>query len=217
MTMETQTNPTTNPPLANDPASRTETGEIIDRSATPPANEPPAEPKPESAGAPEAYTDFSVPEGHTLDTAAIESATPIFRELGLSQDQAQRLVSFYSEQIGKINSENEGFMETMRTQWREELKADKEIGGKLDQVRVDISRALDRLPPTVRDNFKAAMDMTGAGDHPALIKAVYEFSKLIGEGSHVSGKGPSADGQSKTGVATRPSAAQSMYPNLPSR
>ena len=58
MTMETQTNPTTNPPLANDPASRTETGEIIDRSAAPPANEPPAESKPESAGAPEAYTDF---------------------------------------------------------------------------------------------------------------------------------------------------------------
>lgn len=216
MTMETQTNPTTNPPLANDPASRTETGEIIDQSAAPPANEPPAEPKPES-GAPATYTDFTVPEGHTLDTATIESATPIFRELGLSQDQAQRLVSFYSEQIGKINSENEGFMETMRTQWREELKADKDIGGKLDQVRVDISRALDRLPPTVRDNFKAAMDMTGAGDHPALIKAVYEFSKLIGEGSHVSGKGPSAEGQSKTGVASRPSAAQSMYPNLPSR
>ena len=214
--METPTNPTpTNPPLANDAAARTETGEIIDRSATPPANE--SAPKPESSGAPESYTDFSVPEGHTLDAAAVEAATPIFRELGLSQDQAQRLVNFYSKQIGKINSENEGFMETMRTQWREELKADKEIGGKLDQVKVEIGRALDRLPPTVRDNFKAAMDMTGAGDHPALIKAVYEFSKLIGEGSHVSGSGPSADGQSKTGIASRPSAAQSMYPNLPSR
>jgi len=214
--METPTNPTpTNPPLANDAAARTETGEIIDRSTTPPANE--SAPKPESSGAPESYTDFSVPEGHTLDAAAVEAATPIFRELGLSQDQAQRLVNFYSKQIGKINSENEGFMETMRTQWREELKADKEIGGKLDQVKVEIGRALDRLPPTVRDNFKAAMDMTGAGDHPALIKAVYEFSKLIGEGSHVSGSGPSADGQSKTGIASRPSAAQSMYPNLPSR
>jgi len=216
MTMETQTNPTTNPPLANDPASRTETGEIIDQSAAPPANEPPAEPKPES-GAPATYTDFTVPEGHTLDTATIESATPIFRELGLSQDQAQRLVSFYSEQIGKINSENEGFMETMRTQWREELKADKDIGGKLDAVKVDISRALDRLPTEVRDNFKSAMDLTGAGDHPAIIKAMYSLASLIGEGTHVSGKGPSAEGQSKTGVASRPSAAQSMYPNLPSR
>ena len=117
--METPTNPTpTNPPLANDPAARTEMGEIIDRSTTPPANESAPESKPESSGAPESYTDFSVPEGHTLDAAAIESATPIFRELGLTQDQAQKLVSFYSEQIGKINAENEGYMEAMRTQWR---------------------------------------------------------------------------------------------------
>ena len=151
--------------------SRTETGEIIDRSTTPPANE--SAPKPESSGAPESYTDFSVPEGHTLDAAAVEAATPIFRELGLSQDQAQRLVNFYSTQVGKINAENEGYMETLRTQWREELKADKDIGGKLDQVKVEIGRGLDRLPPTVRDNFKAAMDMTGAGDHPAVIKAIH--------------------------------------------
>lgn len=215
--METPTNPTpTNPPLANDPAARTETGEIIDRSATPPATEPAPEPKSETS-APESYTDFSVPEGHTLDAAAIESATPLFRELGLTQDQAQKLVDFYSTQVGKINAENEGYMETMRTQWREELKADKDIGGKLDQVKVEIGRAIDRLPPTVREPFKEAMNLTGAGDHPAVIKAIHAFASLIGEGTHVSGKGPSADGQSKTGVATRPSAAQSMYPNLPTR
>jgi len=215
--LENPTNPPpTNPPLANDPAARTETGEIIDRSATPPANEPAPEPKSESA-APVTYTDFSVPEGHTLDAAAIESATPLFRELRLTQDQAQKLVDFYSTQVGKINAENEGYMETLRTQWREELKSDKDIGGKLDQVKVDIGRAIDRLPQAVREPFKEAMNLTGAGDHPAVIKAIHAFASLIGEGTHVSGGGPSPDGQSRTGVASRPSAAQSMYPNLPSR
>lgn len=208
----------TETPLPNDPASRTETGEIIDRS-TPPANESAVEAKPESkpAGAPDAYTDFSVPEGHTLDAAAIESATPIFRELGLTQDQAQKLVSFYSEQIGKINAENEGYMEAMRTQWRNDLKADKEIGGKLDAVKVDIGRTLDRLPEAVRNDFKAAMDMTGAGDHPAVIKAIYSLGQLIGEGTHVSGDRPSEHGQTRNGVQSRPSLAGAMYPNLPSR
>lgn len=216
MTMETQANPTPTmeAPLANDPASRTETGEIIDQSA-PLVNEP--APKPETSDAPSAYTDFSVPEGHTLDTAAIESATPIFQELGLSQEQAQKLVSFYSEQIGKINSENEGYMETMRTQWREELKADKEIGGKLDAVRVEIGRTLDRLPEAIRTNFKEAMNMTGAGDHPAVIKAIYSLGQLIGEGTHVSGDRPSEHGQTRAGVQSRPSHAESMYPKLSSR
>ena len=215
--IEQPTNPTpTNPPLANDPAARTETGEIIDRSATPPANEPAPEPKSESA-APVTYTDFSVPEGHTLDAATLESATPIFRELGLSQDQAQKLVDFYSAKIGEINSANEGFMEQMRTEWRNQLKEDKEIGGKLDAVKVDIGRALDRIPAEVRTAYKEAMDLTGAGDNPAIIKAMYSLAQLVNEGTPVRGDGPSAHGQSRTGVETRPSAASAMYPNLPKR
>ena len=64
MTMEQPTNPTPTP-LANDPAARTETGEIIDRSATPPANEPAPEPKSESA-APATYTDFAAYEHELL-------------------------------------------------------------------------------------------------------------------------------------------------------
>jgi hypothetical protein len=216
-TIETPTTPTTETPLANDPAARTETGEIIDRSkpAEPAGN--PAEPKPESAGAPEAYADFSIPEGHTLDAATIESATPIFRELGLSQDQAQKLVDFYSAKIGEINSQNEGFMEQMRTEWRNQLSADKEIGGKLDAVKVDIGRALDRIPAEVRTAYKEAMDLTGAGDNPAIIKAMYSLAQLVNEGTPVRGDNPSPHGQSRTGVETRPSAASAMYPNLPKR
>ena len=207
----------TETPLANDPAARTETGEIIDRSKpTEPAGNP-AEPKPESVGAPEAYADFSIPEGHTLDAATIESATPIFRELGLSQDQAQKLVDFYSAKIGEINSQNEGFMEQMRTEWRNQLSADKEIGGKLDAVKVDIGRALDRIPAEVRTAYKEAMDLTGAGDNPAIIKAMYSLAQLVNEGTPVRGDNPSPHGQSRTGVETRPSAASAMYPNLPKR
>jgi hypothetical protein len=218
-TIETPTTPTTETPLANDPAARTETGEIIDRSKpTEPAGNPAEPTKPESAvGAPEAYADFSIPEGHTLDTATIESATPIFRELGLSQDQAQKLVDFYSAKIGEINSQNEGFMEQMRTEWRNQLSADKEIGGKLDAVKVDIGRALDRIPAEVRTAYKEAMDLTGAGDNPAIIKAMYSLAQLVNEGTPVRGDNPSPHGQSRTGVETRPSAASAMYPNLPKR
>ena len=208
----------TETPLANSPEARTETGEIIDRSKpVEPAGNPTEPAKPESVGAPEAYADFSIPEGHTLDTATIESATPIFRELGLSQDQAQKLVDFYSAKIGEINSQNEGFMEQMRTEWRNQLSADKEIGGKLDAVKVDIGRALDRIPAEVRTAYKEAMDLTGAGDNPAIIKAMYSLAQLVNEGTPVRGDNPSPHGQSRTGVETRPSAASAMYPNLPKR
>ena len=218
-TIETPTTPMTETPLANEPAARTETGEIIDRSKpTEPAGDKPAPAATDkSVGAPEAYADFSIPEGHTLDAATLESATPIFRELGLSQDQAQKLVDFYSAKIGEINSANEGFMEQMRTEWRNQLKEDKDIGGKLDAVKVNVGRALDRMPEGIREPFKEAMNLTGAGDHPAVIKAMNYFAELVNEGTPVRGDGPSPHGQTRTGVETRPSAASAMYPNLPKR
>lgn len=209
---------TTETPLANSSEARTDTGEIIDQSkpAEPAGDKPPVEPKP-TTGAPESYTDFSIPEGHTLDAAAIESATPIFRELGLSQEQAQKLVDFYSARVADMNKENEGYMEQMRTEWRNQLKEDKDIGGKLDAVKVNIGRAFDRMPEAVREPFKEAMNLTGAGDHPAVIKAMNYFAELVNEGTPVRGDAPSPHGQSRTGVDTRPSAASAMYPNLPKR
>ena len=76
----------------------------------------------------------------------------------------------------------------------------------------------DRLPSApaqVRLEFSGAMDLTGAGDHPAFVKALWKLSAYITEGSHVAGSGPSAHGQTAPGAATRPSAAKALYPNNP--
>ena len=205
-------------PMGNSPEVRTETGEIIDQSrSAEPARDTAVPAAGDKPVVPESYSDFSIPEGHTLDAATIESATPIFRELGLSQGQAQKLVDFYSAKIGEINTQNEGFMEQMRTEWRSQLQADKDIGGKLDAVKVDIGRALDRIPEATRTAYKEAMDLTGAGDNPAIIKAMYSLAQLVNEGTAVRGDNPSPHGQSRTGVESKPSPAAAMYPNLPKR
>ena len=204
----------------NSTDARTPDGTIIDQGnpAVPPVetkpNEPaaPAEPKPEPV-VPETY-DFRAPEGATLDTAAIERATPIFKELGLTQDQAQKLVDLYPKITENIVKANNDAYTAMREGWVSELKADKEIGGKLDHVAAEIGKLKQQLPAAVRDAFNEAVNFTGAGDHPAVVRALYEISKLVNEGSHVSGNGPSPNGQSRDGVSKRPSLAGAMYPNL---
>ena len=40
--------------------------------------------------APETYADFTLPEGVELDTALLTDAAPLFKELGLTQEQAQK-------------------------------------------------------------------------------------------------------------------------------
>ncbi len=59
------------------------------------------------------------------------------------------------------------------------------------------------------------MDTTGAGDNPAVWDAIYELAQRVSEGTHVKSGGPSKFGQSAN--PSRPlSAAQAMYPHLPS-
>src|SRR6185437_8602963 len=99
MNEQAQTPPTpTTPPPGNSPEARTADGTLIDQGQAPDANsqsnDPPVDPakgpngENQPSGAPEAYAAFTVPEGQTLDPATLESATPIFRELGLDQAAA---------------------------------------------------------------------------------------------------------------------------------
>ena len=58
--------------------------------------------------------------------------------------------------------------------------------------------------------------------HDAMALAVpqpfveHVLVQILGEGTDVKGNGPSPLGQSRTGEDARPSAAQAMYPHLPS-
>lgn len=232
----------TSPPLMNDPNSRSPDGTIKDQSlpptstptpkpepdpngTLPPPDPKPAEPgpKPDATGAPDKYEAFTAPDGYTVDAAAIDAAVPIFRDLNLTQAQSQRLVDFYNTQMIAAAKAPSEAVETMRESWRNATKADADItkavtDGKsgIDAVKIDIGRALAHLPSAEATAFKEAMDLTGAGDHPAIVKGYWRFAQMVNEGKHVNGGGPSPHGQSKTGVAAKPSAAQAMYPTLPS-
>lgn len=245
--MSDTSNPTLTPPpstpLPNDAAARSPTGEILEPSQIKPTTTPPAQtlnpdgtpaptstsnpqdpPKPtDSAKAPDAYTAFTPPEGYTLDPKAIEAATPIFKELGLTQDQAQKLVEFHSKQMIDAAKGPETAMTTMRNDWQAKAKSDpdmaKAVNGNatgLDAVKLDMSRALNAIgDPALAAEFKQAMDLTGAGDHPAFIKTFWKMAQFITEGKHVAGAQPSPHGQQAPGTTARPSAAQALYPNLP--
>ena len=180
-------------------------------SSTEPKHE---EPKPV---APESYT-FKVSEGRELDAKVVERATPIFKELGLTQDSAQKLVDFYNDLSKEQGDIATKAVRTMREGWVAEINKDPEMGGKLEQIKTDIGRMKSTLfdgDPKAMQDFNAAMDLTGAGDNPHIVKAWWKLAQMMTEGQHVSGSGPSKHGQAAPGSRTLPSAAQAMYPNLP--
>lgn len=244
--------------LANDPAARSETGEIIDQAKVPltekattdtttteakptGTTDQTTEPKTESTEpktsllntedkkpAPDDkkptdlgdYKPFTVPEGYELNPEIATEASSIFKELGLNQDQAQKLVDFYGKQVQTRDSSATTAAETAwadtNAEWQKQTLADPELGPHIGKVKETISRALDSLgDAALTKDFKQVMDMTGAGNHKAFVKAFYRLAQAATEGRHVKGSGPTVDSQRAPGQG-KPSAAQALYPSLTS-
>jgi hypothetical protein len=199
--------PATAPPTAKDDA-----GTLLKAPAEPPK---PAEPE----GAPEKYEDYKVPEGYTLDPEVRTKADGIFKGMGLSQKEAQSLVDFYISETKEVFEAPFKAYNDMKEQWRQDAMNHPELKGKLAKdgdIQTRISRALGQMnDPALESEFRQMMELTAAGNHPAFIRVLYNLAKQVTEGSHVAGSGPSQAGQSAPGKATQPSAAQALYPHLP--
>jgi hypothetical protein len=196
-TPQTSTTATETPSLANQPGES-----LANQKAAP------------EGGAPEAYNTWNVPEGFQLDETVSKEINGIFKGLNLSQEQGQKLVDFYTAKTAE--SANQPYQVWQETQeaWIKEVKNDRELGPRLNEVKTTISRAIDGLnDPKLARDFREAMDYTGAGNNPAFIRAFWKLAQRVTEGGHVSGTGPSPQGQRRQGEQT--SAARAMYPNLP--
>jgi hypothetical protein len=217
---------------ANSPDARADSGEILDvrTTRTEPTATEPTKPEgttlatkegetPPKAEAPTEYAEFKVPEGFELASEVSKEAGGLFKEMGLNQEQAQKLVDFYVTKNQESAEQPFKAYENLRKEWVDQVKADPEIGsrdGMKAEVRQTISRGLDAIGnPALVKEFKDAMDLTGAGDHPAFIKAFHALAKMVTEGEPVRGNGPSPAGQLPR--AGRPvSPAKALFPKLPS-
>jgi len=143
--------------------------------------EPKKEGEGEQDGPPEAY-DFTaiMPEGVEVDATMVESMAPAFKELGLTQEQANGLVKAYmagAEQRAKADAEVIG--NTMKT-WVETAKADKEIGGAQWEETVRSANAVLKkfgTPELIQD----VMIGQGVGNHPEVIRFVARIAKRVSD------------------------------------
>lgn len=219
------------PPLPNDPAARSPTGELLSPTATSGTTTPTPTTSVEPTGgaetstgtstgttpAPPAVPDtyiFTPPEGQTYDKTILDAAIPVFKDLGLSQAAADKLVAFWNAQTKSISDAHLATVTAMRTAWQEATRSDPELGPRLETIKADLGRAYATLDPKLVADFKQTMDLTGVGDNPAFIKTFWKLAQSRVEGRPVAGAGPAEPGQSPNGAYTRPTPAAAMYPHL---
>ena|SRR5215472_13787936 len=196
-----ETTPAT--PTPPTPSDTTKQGETLLNEKAKPA---------ELTGAPEKYADFKAPEGYEFRAETMPGAQTLFKELNLSQAGAQRLVDFHAAELKAVLEAPQKVWEETRAKWLEEVRGDPELGGKLDQVKTTVARAIDGLgDQKLAREFRQAMDFTGAGNNPAFIRAFYKLAQKVTEGHAVTGGSPS---EVKAPNAPPRTVAHALYPNL---
>ena len=142
-------------------------------------------------GAPESYEDFTLPEGMELDEGMRDNFLPMAKEMGLSQEKAQKLVTMYAEQMKSGDEARQTAFEGVLQEQMTELKNDPEFGGEKFDENVGVVRKA--IEYAGGQELRDALDETGMGNHPTLVKAFWKIGKTISEDNFRSSSGDSGD------------------------
>lgn len=164
-----------------------------------------------AAGAPETYADFTLPEGYELTGERLEQAQSMFKDLNLTQEQAQKLVDRYVTLDGENATARQKVLDDARDQrieqWGSESRS--ELGDKYDATVEQARYAVQ----TINDpKLKEAFDAEGWGNHPSLIKAFAFFGAMLKESPMDGVGGNNARGQSASTGDPEQDRANRMYP-----
>jgi hypothetical protein len=132
------------------------------------------------AEVPEEY-DFSeveLPEGMEIDAAFAEAATPVLKELGLNQEQANKMAALYATQMQAQAEANMAAVKELIGGWVKTAKADTEVGGANWDESVRLGNAALRqfgTPELIQD----VMVDQGLGNHPEVIRFMARIGKHV--------------------------------------
>lgn len=148
--------------------------------------------------------DLAIPEGFEVVDEIRDKFLDVINDREMSaNDRANALIELQAETIRQASERISEAWTQQRKAWVEEVKADPEIGGdKLEPTMGKISKLLNEFgDPNLREQV---FDITGAGDHPLMIKFLAKVADALSEGTPVSGDA----GGDKLSLAER------MYPSM---
>lgn len=154
---------------------------------------------------PEKY-EIKVPEGMELDETTLDLFTPIFKELGITNEGAQKLVDAYvplvQSMVDKQKQEAQAEYKNIVDGWKSDTM--KELGATAKEDLAACGRALNKFGSK---ELRELMQETGVGNHKELVKFMVKIGKTISEDSM---GGP--QGEAHTLDLADP---KRMYPSMP--
>jgi hypothetical protein len=132
------------------------------------------------------YQDFTMPEGIELDSEVLDEFKPFAQELKLDQDGAQKLVDMGSKLATKIHQAGIDNWQRQISDWADNARADKEIGGKDFDANLGVAKAaIDQFGT---QELRDILDKSGLGNHPEVLRFAHRIGKAIGSDTFVAGQ-----------------------------
>lgn len=129
--------------------------------------------------------EIKLPDGIEADKALQDGFVKLVNEHGIPRSAAAALIDLQANAMKAASEANSKLWNDTQEKWQNESKADSEIGGdKLQPALTSISKLVDHYGGTP---LREALDVTGAGNHPIVIKAFAKIAKDLGESYFVSG------------------------------
>lgn len=147
------------------------------------------------------YAEFNLPDGVTADEALMGSFGAFARQQGWSQEEAQQAIDLHLQALDRHSETHRQGWHRQQEEWTSQLKTDREYGGPAFTKNVGVAvRAIERFGTPA---LKEALDASGLGNHPELVRFCYRVGKAIGEDAYLPSRG---EGGQRT-------AAEVLYPN----
>ena len=163
------------------------------------------------AKAPDSYSDFNLPEGFQWLDGQLEAVHKIGKDNNLSQEALQSLIDLNADSVQQVTDSyaeaGEQAWADTHEGWVETIKNDPELGGENLEATISNGRKAvqafgemvqvmgeDGKPamgkdgkPSMVNDLAEALQLTGAGSHPVVVRAFAMLGKLVGEGGMVHG------------------------------
>ncbi len=141
--------------------------------------------KDKAAGAPEDYADFTVPEGIEMDADVLTQFKGIAKELGISQEDAQKFIDLQAGMESKRTEALQQALADQSQQWKDQIKNDKEFGG--ENYDSNVALAVKTIEAFGSPELRTVLNDSGLGNHPELVKFCHRIGKAISDDKLVMG------------------------------
>lgn len=147
------------------------------------------------------YEDFTLPEGMEIDSGALERASAVFSELGVGQEDAQKLVDIAADMQQSWAQQAADARNQLVSDWENQTR---NLPGFKENFDESVSIANAALTKFGTPELKEFLIESGLGNHPELVKTFFKIGSMTQE-DDLSGK-PRPSSPEKDRISL-------MYPN----